>query len=126
MTKLLNLDELASTSTKKIVLKGAEHLATELTVQGYIDRVARAKQVDDSTDTGENLNRAMDLVTEVFPTLTRALLTGLPLQHLQVIIEFALAAPEDVEKTALASPSAVPTTAPGSAPANEVSPQGNV
>ena len=102
MTKLLNLDELASDDVKIIKFKGYEHKAAVLTVQSYIDRVSRAKKVEQTDDEGSNVKRAMELVTEVFPTMTTELLSGVALQHLQVIIEFALAAPEDIERQAKA------------------------
>ena len=67
MTKLLNLDELASDDVKIIKFKGFEHKAAVLTVQNYIDRVARAKKVEQTDDEASNVKRAMELVTEVFP-----------------------------------------------------------
>lgn len=137
MTKLLNLDDLATEETKIIKFKGVEHLAATLTVQGYIDRVARAKAVDASAnedDAETNLKKAIELVGEVFPTLTADLLGSIPLTNLRVIINFALAAPSEiadaVESAAVSAPATVVSsvtpdgatlvTAPTSSPENPI------
>lgn len=98
MTNILNLDDLSSSDVKTIKLDGVEHSATELTVQGYVDRVKRSREIPENADIDIKIEETVRLVNSMFPTITEDRLRQLPLAHLSKIVEFTLEAPEDIVK----------------------------
>ena len=96
MTDILNIDDLASTDLKQLVIKGVTHTAAELTVQGYIDRVKEAHTVPDDATMDVKIEETIKLLIGIFPTVDQSDLRAMPLAHLSRIVEFALAAPQDI------------------------------
>lgn len=100
MTTMLNLDELTSEAAKTLVLKGEQHFAVEVTVQGYINRVKRAKSIDREAGPEIQIEETVKMLQEIFPTVSEAQWRGMKLRELNAVIEFALAPPEDIAKSA--------------------------
>lgn len=100
---VLNLDELTS-DVKTIVLKGIRHESVELTVQGYIDRVKKAKEIQSKDGSAEErtvtdqIDDAVGFIVEMFPSMASEDLRALSLNKLNKLIEFAMKAPEDIAK----------------------------
>lgn len=100
MTKLLNLDELAPEATKTLVLKGEQHFAAETTVQDYINRVKRARNIDKDAGPEIQIEETVRLLMDIFPSVGEAAWRAMKLRELNAVIEFALAPPEDIAKAA--------------------------
>ena len=100
MTAMLNLDDLTSDATKTLRLKGVDHQATELTVEGYINRVKRARAIPTDAGVDVQIAETVKLLVEIFPTVGEAEFLTMPLRQLSAVIEFALNAPEDIAKQA--------------------------
>ena len=96
MSSILNLDDLSSTDVKTIKLDGVDHVGVELTVQGYVDRVKRSRDIPEDATVDVKINETVRLVNSMFPTIAEDRLRKLPLAHLSKIVEFTLEAPEDI------------------------------
>lgn len=96
--QILNLDDLTDDGDVKILkLDGAEHRTVEMTVEKYIERVKRAREIKTEDETVEgNIERTCELLAELFETLSVERLKKLTLRQLNALVEFALAAPKDI------------------------------
>ena len=103
-TNILNLDDL-TVEEKVIIIDGTSHTAAELTVEGYVARVKKAKEmqakaaidsVDGEIDATQSIENFVSFITDMFPTIKPVVLRKLSLRKLNKIIEFAMAAPTDI------------------------------
>jgi hypothetical protein len=104
--KVLNLDDVSSDDEKVLRLDGTEHRAVEMTVEGYIDRLKRARTSNPDATEAEKIAETIEFLTEVYPTVTTARFRKLSLAQLTKVIEFTVAAPQDIVKAAVTAQTA--------------------
>lgn len=103
--KLLNLDDFQS-AQKVLTLDGVQHEMREMTVQEFIDKASQARA--DQAAAGEmtleeQVEKAVEMIHDAFPTVTKERLRKLRMQQLTVLIDFVIKAPEQIEADAKAS-----------------------
>lgn len=96
MTNILNLDDLASSDVKTLRLDGIDHIAKEVTVQGYIDRVRRANALPKDAGMDTQIEETVSLLDDLFPTVGKERWMKMSMAHLAKVVDFALQAPEDI------------------------------
>lgn len=96
MTKIINLDQLATKRDKVVVLGGEEHVMKTLTVKDYVQQMKASSQISElvkQEDSIESAERIMELTIEalmkVFPTITKDQFEGLNMDQLTAIRELA-------------------------------------
>jgi acetyl-CoA acetyltransferase len=97
MTKIVNLDQLATKRDKVVVLGGVEHVMTTLTVKDYIQQMksfnAINELVQDDQASMDNVEKVMELtisaLMKLFPTITREQFDLLNMDQLTAIRELA-------------------------------------
>lgn len=116
--KILNIDELASVSEKVVVIDGISHTMVETSVQTYIDRVKRTRGLDPNLPVEAQIEETVNLLHELFPTLTVVRMKRMSIVALDRFLAFAMAPPEDIAKAVEATAAAqgvVATSAEGNA-----------
>ena len=98
MTNLLNLDELAP-AKRTVTLGGTSHEVKPMTVEAFVRRQREAKDVDDTTDPAEQIERAVKMISETIPTIKIEVLNGLTMEQLTALINFVVSTPDDVKPT---------------------------
>lgn len=98
-TKIVNIDDLAQAS-KAIVIDGETHDMREITVQEFINKAAEARKVE--AEAGDltmeqQVDKAIEMVHDAFPTVDRERLARLKLTQLSAIIDLIVTAPEQIE-----------------------------
>lgn len=99
MTNFLNLDELAP-AKKTFTLKGNTFDVPFMTVGEFIEKQKNAKVVEDAKTPGEQAERAIEQIKDAVPDITVDLLKNLSVAQLVALLNFILAAPEDVAQDA--------------------------
>jgi GTPase Era involved in 16S rRNA processing len=97
MTKIVNLDKLATKRDKVVVLGGVEHVMTTLTVKDYIQQMKASSQIselinasDDSVDSAEKIMQlTIEALMKLFPTITHDEFESLNMDQLTAIRELA-------------------------------------
>lgn len=96
MTKIINLDQLATKRDKVVVLGGEEHVMKTLTVKDYVQQMKASSQISElvkEEDSIESAERIMELTIEalmkVFPTITKDQFESLNMDQLTAIRELA-------------------------------------
>ena len=102
-TKVLNLDELTSGDEKAVVFKGQRHLAAEVTVEGYLARVKRARDVSDSDTIEQRVAQAIQFLSDTYPTFLAAELNTMAMAKLNALITFTIAPPADIAEQVAAA-----------------------
>lgn len=103
--KLLNLDDFA-TAQKVVTIDGVQHEMRELTVQEFIDKAAEARKNQTATESltiDQQTDKAIEMVTDAFPTIPVERLRKLKLSQLTVLLDFMFKAPEQIEAEAKAA-----------------------
>ena len=93
---VLDLDTLAPPPVKTLTIEGVSYDAVETTLEQYIARVKRSKDMDTSQDAVATLENSLTLISEIFPDVPREKLEKLTLLKLRAVIDFALAPPEEI------------------------------
>lgn len=112
MTKLLNLDTLAP-PVKQFSLSGVQYEVKPLTVGGYIKKQQEAKNVTETDDPAEQMERAVDMIADAVPGLDKAKIETLTMPQISALIEFIVSNPiEDAEtkNDAASADAGVPAT----------------
>lgn len=97
MTKIINLDQLATKRDKVVVLGGVEHVMKTLTVKDYVQQMKASGQISEilkGDDTSlENTEVVMNLTIEalmkLFPTITKDQFESLNMDQLTAIRELS-------------------------------------
>jgi hypothetical protein len=89
VTDILNLDELATGTEKVLKLKGKEHALKVLSVRDFIKNAKQSIELAKTDDAVVHLESLVELVKELFPSLTDEDLNDLSMNQLNAILEFA-------------------------------------
>lgn len=87
MTKILNLDELA-TEVRSITMKGVEHPVLETSVESFIAGSKLTDSIDDETPIAVRLIVTVKSIMLSVPTLDESLLMKMPMEKLTMIAKF--------------------------------------
>ena len=98
MAKLLNLDEVTSSTEMSLKIGGIVYPLKELTVDDFLQNMKDIENLPTTATVEEEYNLTLKLICRVFPTLTRDILGKLTLAQLKSINEFARTANEEDEK----------------------------
>lgn len=96
MVDILNIDDLATSDTKQLKLDGVVHKAAELSVQDYIDRVKRSRDLPEDASIDVKIAETVKLLASIFPSISEERFRKLPLTHLSKIVQFSLDPPEAI------------------------------
>lgn len=96
MTKIVNLDQLATKRDKVVVLGGVEHVMKTLTVKEYVQQMKASGEIQDlmsDENSIEGVERIMEITIEalmkVFPTITKDEFEALNMDQLTAIRELS-------------------------------------
>lgn len=98
MTKLLNLDSLAPPA-KQFSLGGTEYEVKPLTVGAYIKKQQEAKDVQETDDPAEQMERAVKMIVDAVPGLDKNAIEALTMAQISALIEFIVSDPTAETKT---------------------------
>lgn len=97
MTKIVNLDKLATKRDKVVVLGGVEHVMTTLTVKDYIQQMKASSKIselvnseEESIDHAEKIMElTIEALTKLFPTISKEQFESMNMDQLTAIRELA-------------------------------------
>ena len=97
MTKIIDLDKLATKQDKAVKLGGVEHYMKNLTVQDYVLQMKASSEINKMMENGEDnvesAERIMELTIEalskLFPTITIEQFNQFTMEQLTAIRELA-------------------------------------
>lgn len=96
MTKIVNLDKLATKRDKVVVLGGVEHPMKNLTVQDYVQQMKATQEIqnmveeDNGIETTEKImNLTIQALMFLFPTITKEQFESLNMDQLSAIRQLA-------------------------------------
>lgn len=95
VNKILNLDDLAPPA-KVVNLDGKSFNVKEMTVADFVKRQQEAKTVEATQDPGEQMKRAVTMLTESIPDLPRERLDRMTMPQIIALINFIVTPPEDL------------------------------
>lgn len=96
MTKILNLDKLATQSTRELVIDGVKHPIQSMSVANFIQTTAQIEAMAKGAPSlSEQLDATADMIIRLVPSLPREALLGRSLQEMDMIATFVRG--EDVE-----------------------------
>jgi hypothetical protein len=101
MTKVLNLDEIETTSDRSIILNKASHAFQPYTVGAFIEQMKAMEEFGKRTDvtTSEYLEHMVATIHGAFPTAPLAELKELSMEKIKLISDFVKG---DLHKEAVA------------------------
>lgn len=88
--KLLNLDKIAATTDKAILIGGIQYPIVPISVGAFIKKTQEAEEYVKSgqQDPAREINIILDLISECVPTAPRYAIESLSLHQLQKIAEY--------------------------------------
>lgn len=97
MTKIINLDQLATKRDKVVVLGGVEHVMATLTVKDYIQQMKASSEIENLISADEpsmdGIEKVMELtiaaLMKLFPTITKDQFELMTMDQLTAIRELA-------------------------------------
>jgi len=94
--QILNLDDVSAEDEKVLRLDGVEHKAVEMTVEGYIERVKRARSANIEASDVDKIAETIEFLRDVYPTVGEDRFRKLSLAQLTKVIDFTISAPKDI------------------------------
>lgn len=108
--KYLDLDALAAEEEFFVKLKGKDHKLEPMSVDAFINTTKLIQESKAEAGIEEEIQTLVKLLKMAFPTMSDADLRGLPLTHLNALLEFAMQkngakeVTQEAEKEAAANP----------------------
>jgi non-homologous end joining protein Ku len=97
MTKIINLDQLATKRDKVVVLGGVEHVMATLTVKDYVQQMKSSTKINeilkqeeaDLESTEMVMNLTIEALMKLFPSITKDQFESLNMEQLTAIRELS-------------------------------------
>jgi len=102
MTKLLNLDDLA-TVDRAVTIKGVRYAMVDLSVGDFIKNSREFKHVTPASPADQQFEVMVAMVCRSFPTMTAEVASGLTFPQVKALSDFINADPEEEAKKAIAA-----------------------
>ena len=96
MSNILNFDELTTPAPKVFRYKNEDHVAADVTLQQYLDRLKMTQNVTADSPIAEQMDVMIRILTDTFPMIAVNEWRNMSLAKLNVIMDFVMKPLDDI------------------------------